>query len=232
MIKKTILFLLFIGFSVSYSQKSKTTFGIQYKPILPVKLLNVSDLVIDENGFDATISPILGHNFGGLIRWEFTEKLSMESGLSYIRRNFRMDATLDDTLKGSLEYGVVNYEIPFQALFYVRLGKRYFMNVASGFSMNFRASDVGSSTENRNFSQITLVQHINLAYIANIGFEYRTKESGYFYLGASLTTLLRPLGRIEIRSLDDNNFKNVFGELSGNYISVDLRYFFNDKKEK
>ena len=139
MLKKIIVTLCFIGISILYGQKNKTTFGLQYKPILPVKVLNVEDLVINENGYNVIVSPILGHNFGGIIRWGITDKLAFESGLSYVRRNFNTIANLDDTLSGTLNFGVVNYEIPCQGLFYVRLSKKFYMNAATGFSLNFRA---------------------------------------------------------------------------------------------
>ena len=230
--KKIFITFCFIGFSMLYGQKSKTTFGLQYKPMIPIKVLNVEDILINDEGFDATISPVLGHNFGAIIRWGFTDKIAFESGLSYVRRNFNLDVTLDDSLSGSLQYGVVNYEIPFQGLFYVRLNKRFYMNAATGVSLNFRASDVGNFTDNRKFSQITLVQYINLAYIANIGFEYRSKKSGTFYLGASLSTPFRPLGKTTIYSEDLVNVKKISATLIGNYLSVDLRYFFKDSKKR
>ena len=171
--------------------------------------------------------------FSGLLRWGFTKNISLEAGLSYIKRNFDTEYSINyDSIVGTKDLSIVTYEFPIQVLTYVRLGEQFHMNASTGISLNFRASSVGSTSDDFNFSQLAYIKKLNLAYIANLGFEYRTKESGYFYLGASLTTLLRPLGRIELRSLDDNNFKNVFGELSGNYISVDLRYFFNDKKEK
>lgn len=225
-----VVFLL--SSQIASSQKGVITFGLQYKPILPLKILNVSDLELSENGLDVTISPQLGTNFGAIIRRGFTRSLSLESGINYNRRNFKMEATLDDTLSGKLNFGVVTYEIPIQGLVYVRLSKQFYMNVATGLSINFRASDVGKVSDDFNFSQTTRVQVINLAYIANIGFEYRTKKDGYFYLGASLTNLFRPLGKITARSEVEFNQKNVIGDLSGNYISVDLRYFFNDKSSK
>ena len=143
-----------------------------------------------------------------------------------------MNALLNDTLSGELDFSIVTYEIPVQALFYVRLSKQFYMNVATGLSINFRASDVGKVSDDLNFSSNTRVQNINLAYIANIGFEFRTKKSGYFYLGGSLKNLFRPLGFVTGKSAVEFNTKEVSGELSGNYISVDLRYFFQDTKKK
>ncbi|MGK0436944.1 MAG: hypothetical protein ACJAX0_001185, partial [Flavobacteriales bacterium] len=41
-----------------------------------------------------------------------------------------------------------------------------------------------------------------------------------------------PLGEIHATSQVENYSKEVVGDVSGNYISVDLRYFFHEKKEK
>lgn len=214
-----------------YAQ-NKATFGLQYKPILPIEKLNVTELNLSENGLNVTLSPELGLNFGAVIRWELIDKLSLETGLNYNKRSFTMEAMLEDTaLSTSLEYSIVTYEVPIQALFYVRLSKKWYMNVATGISVNFRASNVGKLSEDENFSQITYVKNLNLAYVANIGVEYRTKKSGAFYLGASLTNPFRPLGEIHATSQVDNYRTTIIGDVSGNYISIDLRYFFHDKKE-
>ncbi len=223
--------LVIIGLTSMYAQ-NKATFGLQYKPILPIEKLNVTELNLSENGLNVTLSPELGLNFGAVIRWELIDKLSLETGLNYNKRSFTMEAMLEDTaLSTSLEYSIVTYEVPIQALFYVRLSKQWYMNVATGISVNFRASNVGKLSEDENFSQITYVKNLNLAYVANIGVEYRTKKSGAFYLGASLTNPFRPLGEIHATSQVDNYRTTIIGDVSGNYISIDLRYFFHDKKE-
>lgn len=223
--------LVIIGLTSMYAQ-NKATFGLQYKPILPIEKLNVTELNLSENGLNVTLSPELGLNFGAVIRWELIDKLSLETGLNYNKRSFTMEAMLEDTaLSTSIEYSIVTYEVPIQALFYVRLSKKWYMNVATGISVNFRASNVGKLSEDENFSQITYVKNLNLAYVANIGVEYRTKKSGAFYLGASLTNPFRPLGEIHATSQVDNYRTTIIGDVSGNYISIDLRYFFHDKKE-
>lgn len=230
--KYTLGFLFFIlGLSSMYAQ-TKANFGLQYKPILPVKALNVTDLKLSENGMNVTLSPQLGLNFGAVIRWELLEKLSLETGLNYNKRNFSMTAMLEDTaVSNSLNYSIITYEVPIQALFYVRFSKQWYMNVASGFSINFRASNVGKLSEDENFSQTTYVKNLNLAYVANIGIEYRTKKNGAIYLGASLTNPFRPLGEIHISSHVEYYSKQIVGDVSGNYISIDLRYFFHDTKK-
>ncbi len=231
MFKKTILLFFFSSFLFGYAQKGVTTFGLQYKPLIPVNVFNVEDLILQEEGYKVEVSSLLGHNFGAIIRWGITNTLAFETGLTYSRRNYNLTASLDDTLNDNSDFGLVTYEIPIQGLFYVRLSKSWYMNAATGFSMNFRASDVGNFTEKGVFSHTTAVKGLNLAYIANLGFEYRSKKSGTFYVGASLSTPLRSLGAIAIRSEDLSNNRLIEGTISGNYLSVDMRYFFNENNK-
>jgi len=222
---------LLIFCKVGSSQQGVTTFGLQYKPLVPITVLNVEDLVLNEEGYTVSISSLLGHNFGAVVRWGITNKLAIETGLNYSRRNYLLDAVLDDTLRGSTEFGIVTYEIPIQGLFYVRLSKTWYMNVATGFSFNFRASDVGKFTDNRQFSHTAFVRGLNLAYIANLGVEYRSNKRGTFYLGASLSTPFRNLATVRIFSESISNPRKIEGSLEGNYLSLDLRYFFNENKK-
>lgn len=192
----------------------------------------MEDLNLEEDGFTATVSPLFGHNFGAVIRWGINNTLAIETGLNYTRRNFDLEANLDDTITGSSQFGVVTYEIPIQGLFYVRLSKEWYMNAATGFSMTFRSTDVGAFTENREFSTTTRVKGLNLGYVANLGFEYRSKKKGTFYLGASLSTPFVSLGAIAIQSESISNPRLITGRINGNYLALDLRYFFNENKKK
>lgn len=236
LMKKIILTsLLFLAIIFnSFSQQGVTTFGLQYKPIIPVNFLTVENLELKEGEYSSTISQKVGYNFGAVIRWGISKNISIESGLSYIKRNYTFDNAIDSSnLKESGSFGMIVFEFPIQGLMYVRLDKRLYMNVATGLSANWRASSVGSFSDNKNFSQVSYIRKLNFAYIANIGFEYRTKKSGYIYLGASLTNPFSSLGIIETSYRVNNQKKQTLrGDLSGNYISVDLRYFFHDSKKK
>ena len=73
---------------------------------------------------------------------------------------------------------------------------------------------------------------IGLSYLANIGFEYKTEEKGNFYLGASLVTPLSPITETKIKYEYQNaTFSEFTAFLNGNYITIDLRYFFPAEKE-
>lgn len=230
----SISFLFSVVTFLTIAQKGVTTFGFQYKPILPVEFLVVEKLNLTNNDFDATLSQKFGNNFGAVIRWGFTKSVSLETGLNYINRNFEMQTKVASTGTSSKgKFGIVGYEIPLQGLINVQISRNSFLNVATGISTNWIASNVASESEDDNFYQITYTKKMNLAYIANIGFEYRTDDKGYFYIGASFTNPFQSIGLIDVIYDEYNQQKQtITGELSGNYISLDLRYFFNETKKK
>jgi hypothetical protein len=64
------------------------------------------------------------------------------------------------------------------------------------------------------------------ALIANLGWEYRTFQSGYFYIGSSLH---RPFGDVFVSKIvySKPGFRSeVFEAISGAYLTFDIRYFF------
>ena len=68
--------------------------------------------------------------------------------------------------------------------------------------------------------------------IANIGWEYRTDKSGYIYLGASYHRPFSHMAKEVILYNGNSRFERVELNLSGNYITVDIRYFFHEDAEK
>ena len=107
------------------------------------------------------------------------------------------------------------------------------MNVSSGIGLNAYPSHVFSSGENLLLEQLSFRGRIiGLSYLANIGFEYKTEEKGNFYLGASLVTPLSPITETKIKyEYQPATFSEFAAFLNGNYITIDLRYFFPVEKE-
>ena len=218
----------------SIAQKGTTSFGLQLKPIVPVSYFQAGPLNLSDTIVDIEIKQKLGYSMGMIIRHNITDLISFETGINYVRRNYAIAATSKiGTLNDQLEFGFVNYEIPLQALVYVQLSKRIYMNVSSGIGLNAYPSHVISSGENLLLEQLSLRGRIiGLSYLANIGFEYETEEKGNFYLGASLVTPLSPITETKIKYEYQNaTFSEFTAFLNGNYITIDLRYFFPAEKE-
>jgi hypothetical protein len=126
----------------------------------------------------------------------------------------------------------IGYEIPALAMVYIRLGERSWMNNALGFSFDLYPSDAERAQE---YSRVYMARRDwkQVGLVANIGVEYRTYKSGWFYLGA---TYHRPFGDIaqaEFTWYDRLNFGTVISAgIPGSYLTADLRYFFHNDPDK
>ena len=229
----TFLILFLLG-NVSIAQKGLTSFGLQFKPIVPVSYFNAGPVNLNDSIVNIEIKQKLGYSMGMIIRHNITNLISFETGINYVRRNYSIAAKSKvNTLDDQLDFGFVNYEIPLQALVYVQLSRNLYMNVSSGIGLNAYPSHVISLGENLLLEQLSLRGRIiGLSYLANIGFEYRTEEKGNFYLGASLVTPLSPITETKIKyEYQPATFSEFAAFLNGNYITIDLRYFFPVEKE-
>jgi hypothetical protein len=238
--KIVALFYLAMVFSTSSSaQQGVTTIGFQVKPIIPINYFGAGpiDLSITDTA-SINISSKMGYCFGMVIRQGITKSVSLETGINYTRRNYKLTGSSPiSNTTDTADFGFVSYEIPFQGLIYIRLADQLYMNTAVGVGINFYASDVAS--KGRNF----LIDHYseraywaNLSFLSNLGVEYRTKEKGYFYIGASLNTPLWPVALTNLKYYyqDNNSVKFEPTYLNGNYLTLDLRYLLppNEKKKK
>jgi len=208
------------------------TFGLQLKPIFPSDYFNASGEFFEQNGVEYTLSQRPGYAFGMVIRKNFTRLFSVETGINYVRRNYSFSVNdLDTAIAINDQFRIIGYEIPTLGLVYIRLGKRLYMNAAFGASFDLFPSDVSNSGEfylhlsRRN-------SWLQMALLANLGFEYRTKNSGIFYIGSSLHRPFTDSYRTLFRYTSDTKIDERFTSLNGNYLTLDLRYFFHEDPEK
>jgi hypothetical protein len=234
-----LLFVVWLAFfNSSVAQERLLTVGFQVKPIIPTDISDAGPVVLESTPFRATFAPALGYGYGMVIRNGFNKSLSYEVGINYVKRKFSMLCEdLDSGITDKSDFGLVSYEIPNQLLVYIQLGERLYMNTAGGISFNAYASAVASKGQNNRFQQQSLLNtgFISFSAIANVGFEYRTEKSGFFYIGASFNKPFKPVTRTTA-NYERNSFENysVETKLSGTYLTLDLRYFFHSKpiKEK
>jgi len=229
--KKIFIFIfLFSNVLLASAQRQTTTVGIQVKPIFPVNFVNTGAESVVQNNvkFDLTLSS--GFSAGMLIRHDFSKLVAVEGGINYVKRKYELNIT-DRSFEGTSFFRIVGYEIPTSLLVYAQLGEKTFMNASLGHSLDMFASDVHSYdyyfTE-RSFRNNLVASSV----LANLGFEYRTERSGNFYIGASYH---RPFAFIYTTAIDYNaNGKNeeVSTNVLGNYLTMDIRYFFFDDPKK
>lgn len=231
--RKLFSLLAFFVFSYSlFSQKDVTTVGLQIKPIIPSSYLNTGVITESLNDINFSIDQQLGYSFGMLIRRGYTEQISLEFGINYTRRNY--DLKIEDVgnnFVGESEFTYIIYEIPIQGLVYIRMTDELYMNVAMGAAFDILPTDWESS--DYYFGHLSRKKSWLIpALLANVGFEYRTRNKGYFYLGASFHRPFMDITQAVVLYEHYDRREIVGMDVNGNYLTVDLRYFFHENAQR
>lgn len=214
------------------AQAGVATVGIQAKPVIPFTYFDpVSRVDVPPLSGSAEITG--GFGFGMAVRVGLTKAISLETGISQITRRFDV-AFANDTNGYAItdRIKLVGYEVPVLAMVYIRLGRNTWMNNALGLSADLYPSD---AVRTQDFSRVYLARRswASFGVVANIGFEYRTPKSGWFYLGA---TYHRPFGDIaqaEFTWYDASAFgTTVVAGVAGSYLTADVRYYFHNDPDK
>ena len=233
--KGKILFSLFcyLAFNAN-SQGNKTTFGLQYKPIIPAEYFNAADLSTSSAYYIFNLEPKYSNSFGMVMRHQINKTFSVESGLNYTQKNFKLSIINSDiNLADFTNFGMRSYELPIQLLTYVRASENWYLNIAFGISHNVLASDIFSYGEEKNYFFFQNTYRKSGGYsalLANLGMEYRTERKGYYYFGTSLHRPWKAIGRIYPEYDDKTNIfneeKEFYFDMLGNFVTIDFRYFF------
>lgn len=240
-----VRFLLFIAVTLllmrpALAQQNVLTAGIQFQPIFPVTFLNTADQEVSNSQGTVTtlLSPKFSFSAGMVVRWGFHKRLSLETGINFVQRNY--DVTLStDTFSGTSDFRIIGYEHPIKLLVFVRLADKLFMNAAAGVQMTFFPSDIFTSDTYFRHSGLRLGagQFLHGGGIANLGLEYRTKQAGYFYFGATYHVAFGDIYRSKFQYISNNTQSEAMPIwLNGSYLTFDVRYFFNtpplERKDK
>ena len=228
--KSKLIFALFflLAFGIK-AQNNRTTFGLQYKPIVPAVYFNSTEVIKSSGSYEFNLKPKYSNSFGMVVRHKINATFSIESGLNYIQRNFSLAINNSDlNLNDFTDFGMRSYELPIQLLAYVQASEYWYVNVAFGISHNVLASDMFSyGEESKNYFQNTYRKNGgHQALLANIGMEYRTEEKGQYYFGASLHRPWKAIGKVFPEHDDFNQDKEFSLDLLGNFVTLDFRYFF------
>ncbi len=234
LIKGPLIFLciaFLLNANSSFAQDSKMDVGLQIRPIFKNQFFNSGNTAFEQGNIIYEIVPELGYSYGMVVRTGLTKKLSLETGINYVRRNYLF--TLEDqdsAVSISSAFGVIEYEIPISVLVYIRLSDKIYMNTSSGLSLNMFKKSVIEPKDNL----IYIFQRstwIIPGLIANMGWEYRTSLLGSFYLGASYQF---PFSKVITMHAD--YYKNIGVESMSTkvglaFITFDFKYFFPEKSK-
>jgi hypothetical protein len=211
------------------AQKNVVTAGVQFKPIFSSRYFSTGPQSADSSGVRFELSPAGGYCVGGLVRFGITNRVSGETGINFVKRPHRL--TVDDPARGfrdEAKFSIIGYEVPVSALVFIRLSETMYMDASLGVTFDFFPSDVNSQDDF--YRQFGLRKNwIFPALGANLGWEYRTYKAGYFYVGASYH---RPFSDIYTSTIgyyvDDKYYTGQQFLLTGNYLTVDFRYFLHE----
>lgn len=237
-----IPFLLLPFLLKGQNDLEEISFGLQFKPIIAAAYFDAGDESAQWQEYNFNLSPRFGQSLGMIVRYNLSSTFSTETGLNLVNRRYQL--SLDNSYIGLQDlsnFTLRSYELPIQILSHVKVSDKYYLNAAFGNSFNIFASDVISfGEENPFFFQSTSRRkRTQSALIANLGMEYRTLEKGIFYLGFSLHRPWKNTARSYPEFDDGTNSFNTLApggkdakylDISGNYLTIDLRYFFPQKK--
>jgi hypothetical protein len=105
------------------------------------------------------------------------------------------------------------------------------MNAALGPAVCYKPSSVGvinqpaGKHEFFNIGLVSIHKKVNLDLNGNLGFEFRTKNSGIFYLGGSARIQTAPLFDLVSRYKYGTYEVDNYGSVSGSFLSIDFKYF-------
>lgn len=248
--KKIVLtVILAISFSFGVLAQAKKTkkekfpsfFGLIAAPVIPNNFIGQKTTSFQDSSqsLTTTFDQKIGFNFGACVRFGITKNISIETGISQVRRNFDVHFSQPDSaINTTKRLSFVNYDIPINAVFYVQLSKQTYMSAALGASITHYPSDVHDAVEEGQskilISEGRRTKRTYFAANASIGFEYRTPKSGTIYIGGSgkvpVLPILFGVGIVE-QSNTSNRFVS-YAPVNGSYFSIDVRYFIPATKKK
>lgn len=229
---KIVCFFGVILFSDLRAQEKVITAGFQFRPIFSNAFFKTGSAGTEQDGVDFTISPQYSYCFGMVVRRGITPNISAESAINFTKRSYHLTIT-DGAFKGESDFSITGYEVPFQGLVFIKLNKFIYMDVASGISLDFFPVDLFITREISYYeNKIIRRTWVLPGLLANVGWEYRTPKKGYFYFGASYHRPFAPIYRSQIGYHSSAKSDIVSIKLSGNYLTADIRYFFNEKPVK
>jgi hypothetical protein len=239
MIKRFFLYWLILLPLCVFSQLGDTKlpsyFGVQLRTVIPSSFVGNPVTQVQKDGMKASLTQTLGYSFGSIVRVGLTELISLETGINFTQRRFTLQGSIADSgIFVNNDLGFIQYDVPINGLIYIKLSKRFFANASLGATAGFKPTSVATSN---NVSGSKFFYHTGFVdkkasvdLNGNLGFEYRSKKSGFFYVGATVRLPTAPLFTY-IATYRNQGYKvSQYGDVSGAFLGIDVRYFFKNVK--
>ncbi|MCX6351969.1 MAG: hypothetical protein NTX03_08910 [Bacteroidetes bacterium] len=222
-LKICVLFLILTSYQKMWGQQHPI-FGFQLKPIFPSELFNTTNEVYKNGKNQYTTTPTTGLNFGMVMRQSLYKRISLETGISYSKRNYTMGLLDSNGRKYSTSFRYLSYEIPISAMIYIPLDKQNFINNSFGLSADFFPSNIFSQSDS--FKQYTVRKFWVLpALVATTGYEFRSEKYGYFSAGISYHRMLSIMAFTKFIFTQPTGDETLIRPLSGHYFAFDFKYY-------
>lgn len=224
-------------FSQSVKEKVPAFFGLQYKVVLPGDFIAPSSITLENQSLITQFKLSSAFSFGAITRIGISKLLSLETGINQVKRKYIIDFQhIDSSLTGNSKLSVINYDIPINWMVYVPLSKQFFMNASLGVSFVFFPSNVATldTTQfGRFIAEGRRLSHFGGTLNANMGFEFRSKKLGFFYIGCSGIIPFKNIYKVASAYVYVNQTQYLStGYLNGAYLSIDLRYYLPNIAKK
>jgi hypothetical protein len=228
--------ILFVSVSFGQNDSYKkerfpSYFGLQVRPVFPTDYIGKPNLDLKNKEFSTTISQKTGYSFGATVRSGLTKLIALETGMNFTERKYDLTMSVADSgVYAENNLSFIAYDIPLNALFYVPLSKKFYMNASLGAALVFKPSSIGILTlpggKNTFTHEGVISSKGAIDFNANVGFEYRTEKSGFFYLGGSARVPFQPLFHLVAQYKYDGYKNTVIGTIDGTFLAIDVKYFF------
>jgi hypothetical protein len=217
----------------AFGQQGRIDAGIQVKPVFSAPILRTGPIDLVEGDTRFTVTPRSGYVLGGVFRVGLWKNTALESGLSVAQRHYRLSIENGPyNFDHEQTFRIVGYELPISLLVFLRLGEESYMSAGLGACINAFPSEVGIG--DRNFFMLGFRNaRINPGATAGLGFEQRT-NIGSFYIGATFQLPLKAIYNLTIEYTEPPQAERprVQTELRGNYVTLDLKFFFASGEPK
>jgi hypothetical protein len=108
------------------------------------------------------------------------------------------------------------------------------MSIGGGLILNFYPSNI--RVDNIYMQRIGTFgwMFFQAGFSANVGWEYRNKDIGIFYLGLGYQSRVDNMASILFFERETIHKANYYHNITGSYFSIDLKYFFpiNESKHR
>ena len=221
-------------------EKFPTSFAIQIRGLAHNRFSEASTLTLTNDTVISSIGMRNGFSFGGVIRRQYTDELGIELGLIHNKRYYNLASSPTDTnVTYTSDFAFTNYELPVKGLVFVKFSQSVFANVGLGMTALYKPSSVYVQVNDlpvkRSVSfEGNAYRKFGFNVDAQIGVEYRTRNSGTFYLGGSASIPTSPLfAFISVYRSQNESVRVDQGEfVRSPYFTLDLRYYFPKIRNK